>query len=143
MTRKRRNIVLWVVGSLAAVSLVAATPGLIGLAKQWRIVKQDFRDYGQALVDQRYADAYRMAGPQFQEATSFDAFVAQQRRLIEKYGQLKAVNEETMNVKTYRRPPGGVTIITASLDFGSRTVRFTYEFHLEGDRWALYGYKQL
>jgi hypothetical protein len=133
-------LILFVAVMLAA--LVYAIPHFVRLSRETPEVSRAFAGYGAALVDQRYADAYRLGGQSFADALTYDQFVEQQHELQERFGRLKSVHPVGYNVSGKGDPYLWSAVIAADYVFEKRTLRFDVSFRKENDQWMLYGYRE-
>ncbi len=143
LKRRYKKILLGVLGAWALISLVATAPGMIELWRQKKVVERAFSGYAAALVNEKFEEAYGYCGKDFREATPFEAFVSQQRALRSKFGTLKLVKQEGIEVSGRGSPTRWRAVINAGLEYETKTLGFTYEFRFEDGHWTLLGYKQM
>jgi hypothetical protein len=141
--RSYKKILLGVLGLLAIVSVIAAGPQLLKLWREKNAVERVFSDYSSALVSGKFEDAYSLCGADFRGVTSLDVFAAQQKDLVSRFGNLKTVKQEGIEVTVNGSPARWTAVVNAGFQYESKTIGFEYSFSYDGVRWTLSGYKQL
>jgi hypothetical protein len=135
---KRGYKVLLVLLCLALFAMVATLPELIAAWPERRVVRQTFSNYADALVEQKFVEAYGYQSPEFQETISLDSFVKYQRDVQAKFGILQSVKQEGMTVQKWRSPSRWKASIVADFQYANARVRFTFELHRENGRWSIF-----
>jgi hypothetical protein len=135
---KRRYKILLVLLCVWLFAMLATLPELIAVWPERTAVRQAFSDYADALVHQKFEEAYKYQSPEFQERVSFDSFVQYQRDVQAKFGALKSVKQEGMAVQKWRKPSRWGATILADLQYEKAKVRVTFELHRENGRWTIF-----
>jgi hypothetical protein len=135
---KRSYRVLLVLFCLALFAMIATLPELIAVWPERRVVRQTFSNYADALVKQKFDEAYRYQSPEFQETISLDSFVKYQREVQAKFGVLQSVKQAGMTVQKWRGPSRWRASIVADFQYANARVRFTFELHRENGRWTIF-----
>jgi hypothetical protein len=135
---KRRYKILLVIFFIWLFAMAATLPELIAVWPERGIVRQTFSNYADALVNQKFEEAYRYQSPEFQATVSFDSFVKYQHDVQAKFGVLKSVKQEGMTVQKFRNPSRWRASVVADFLYERAKVRFTFELHRENDRWTIF-----
>ena len=134
----RRYKVVWVLLCLGLFAMTATLPELIAVWPERRVVRQAFSNYADALINQKFEEAYGYQSPEFQETVSFGSFVKYQHDLQAKFGALKSVKQEGMTVQKWRSPGRWRSSIVADFQYANAKVRFTFELHRDNGRWTIF-----
>jgi hypothetical protein len=118
--------------------MIAFLPEIIAVWPERTIVQQTFSNYANALVNQNFEEAYGYQSPEFQERITFDSFVQYEHAAQAKFGVLKSVREEGMNVQKWRNPSRWRASIIADFQYEKAVVRFTFELHRDNGRWTIF-----
>jgi hypothetical protein len=121
--------------------MIAFLPEIIAVWPERTIVQRTFSNYANALVNQNFEEAYGYQSPEFQERITFDSFVQYERAAQAKFGVLKSVREEGMNVQKWRNPSRWRASIIADFQYERAVVRFTFELHRDNGRWTIFSSK--
>jgi hypothetical protein len=135
---KTRYRVLLALVSVWLFALLATLPELIAVSPERTAVRKTFSNYADALVNQKFDEAYGYQSPEFQETVSFDSFVKYQRDVQAKFGVLKSVKQEGMTVQKRRSPSRWKASIVSDFQYENAKVRFRFELHRENDRWTIF-----
>jgi hypothetical protein len=135
---KRRYKILVVIVGVWLFAMAATLPELTAVWPERKIVRQTFSNYADALVHQKFEEAYGYHDPEFQERVTLDSFVKYQRDVQARFGVLKAVQQEGMTVQKWRNPSRWRASIKADFLYEKATVRFTFELHREINRWTIF-----
>ncbi|MGD0790262.1 MAG: hypothetical protein ABR920_00710 [Terriglobales bacterium] len=135
---KTRYKVLLVLACVWLFAMIATLPELIAVWPERTAVRQTFSNYADALVNQKFEEAYRYQSPEFQATTSFDRFVQYQHDVQAKFGVLKSVKQEGMTVQKWRSPSRWKASIVSDFQYANAKVRFTFELHRENGRWTIF-----
>ena len=99
---------------------------------------QTFSSYGNALVHQKFEEAYGYYSPEFQERISLTSFVQYEHDVQAKFGALRSVHEQGMTVQKWRSPSRWRATIKADFQYERAKVRFNFELHRDNDRWMIF-----
>jgi hypothetical protein len=135
---KRRYKILLVIGGIWLFAMIATLPELTAVWPERKIVRQTFSSYAEALVNQRFEEAYGYQSPEFQERVSFDSFVQYQQDVQAKFGVLKSVQQRGMSVQKWRNPIRWRASIKADFQYEKAKARFTFELHRNNGRWTVF-----
>jgi hypothetical protein len=127
--------------ALWLVVMVILSPRFIEGRHQKQSMDRVFSKYTQALVEQRWDDAYLLSSADFRARTSSQAFVGQHEKLLQNYGKLQFVKQGETVVEGRGSPPRWVAEIHADLRYESKSVSLVYWFRAEGEQWRLVGYR--
>jgi len=135
---KRRYKILLVIVCVWLFAMIATLPELIAVWPERRVVRQTFSSYADALVNQKFEEAYGYQSPDFQERVTFDSFVQYQRDVQAKFGALRSVQQEGMTVQKWRSPSRWRASIVADFQYEKAKVRFTFELNRDNGRWTIF-----
>src|SRR5690348_5757627 len=137
----RSKIVLWVIGAVWIAAMLALIPRFVSISDDTSSVEHVFSDYGTALVNHRFQDAYRLCSSSFQSAMPYDQFVRFQNKLETQYGKLESVDRKAL--KVHCDGSGCSAALSASLAYQTKTVRYRFVLYKDGGRWVIFGGEQL
>src|SRR5712692_9555412 len=123
MLKRRYKILLWIVG-IWAFAMVLNGPGMLRACQQKKAVNQTFSAYATALVSKQFEEAYRYCSRDFQEATSFQAFVSLHQELQSRYGNLNSVKQKGSVVEGRGSPARWAAVIKADHMYQAKSIRF-------------------
>jgi hypothetical protein len=135
---KRRYKILLVIVGVWLFAMIATWPELTAVWPERKVVRQTFSSYADALVKQKFEEAYGYQSPEFQERVTLDSFVQYQHDVQAKFGILKSVQQEGMNVQKWRNPSRWRASIKADFRYERARLRFTFELHRENGRWTIF-----
>jgi|SRR5580698_5635390 hypothetical protein len=135
---KRPYQILLVAVGIMIFALIGTLPELIAAWPERKLVSQTFSSYSNALVDQRFEEAYGYQSPEFKDQVSFASFVQYQRDVQAKFGTLRSVQPIGMTVQKWRNPSRWRASITADFQYEKARVRVAFELHREGGRWTIF-----
>lgn len=135
---KRRYKILLVIVCVWLFAMIATLPELIAVWPERKIVCETFSSYADALVNQKFEEAYGYQSPEFQERVTFDSFVQYQQDVQAKFGVLKSVRQQGMSVQKWRNPSRWRASIKADFQYEKAKVRFTFELHRDNGRWTIF-----
>jgi hypothetical protein len=136
---KKSYKILLVVAGIWLFAMVATLPELTAVWPERKVVRQTFSSYADALVNQKFEDAYGSQSPEFQERVTLASFVQYQHDVQAKFGVLKSVHEEGMTVQKWRNPSRWRASIKADFQYERAKVRFNFELHRDdGARWTIF-----
>lgn len=121
--------------------MIAMLPELIAIWPERAIVQQTFSTYADALVNQKFEEAYGYQSPEFQERITLASFVQYERDVQAKFGVLKSVRQEGMTVRKWRNPSRWRASIIADFQYEKAKMRFTFELHRDNGRWTIFSSK--
>jgi hypothetical protein len=135
---KTRYRVLLVLACVWLFAMLATLPELIAVWPERAVVRRTFSNYSDALVNQKFEEAYRYDSPEFQERISLDHFVQYQRDIQAKFGVLRSVKQRGMSVQKWRNPSRWKASIVADFEYAKAKVKFTFELHRAEGRWTIF-----
>jgi hypothetical protein len=135
---KRRYKILLVIVGIWLVAVIATLPELTAVWPERKVVRQTFSTYADALVNQKFEEAYGYHSPEFQERITLASFVQYQHDVQAKFGALKAVQQEGMTVRKWRNPSRWRASIKTDFRYEKAKVRFNFELHRENGRWTIF-----
>jgi hypothetical protein len=135
---KTRYKVLFLLACVWLFAMIATLPELIAVWPERTVVRKTFSNYADALVNQKFEEAYAYQSQEFQATTSFDSFVRYQHDVQAKLGVLKSVKQEGMTVQKWRSPSRWKASIVSDFQYANAKVRFTFELHRENGRWRIF-----
>jgi len=135
---KTRYKVLLVLACVWLFAMLATLPELIAVWPERAVVRQTFSNYADALVNQKFEEAYRYGSPEFQERISLDSFLGYQREVQAKFGVLRSVKQRGMTVQKSRNPDRWRALIVADFQYAKAQARFTFELHRDNGRWTIF-----
>ena len=94
--------ILLVIVGVGIVAMIATLPELRAVWPERKVVQQTFSSYADALVKQKFEEAYGYQSPEFQERVTLASFVQYQHDIQAKFGSLKSVQQEGMSVERWR-----------------------------------------
>jgi PAS domain-containing protein len=118
-------------------AMIGTLPELVTVWPERTAVRQTFSNYADALVNQKFEEAYGYQSREFQGAISFDDFVRYQRETQAKFGALKSVEQRGMTVRKWRGPSRWRATVVSDFQYTNGRVRYTFELHRENDRWTI------
>jgi hypothetical protein len=136
--KMRYKVLLLLLCCVWLFAMIATLPELIEVWPERKVVQQTFSTYAEALVNQRFEEAYGYQSREFQETISFDSFVQYQRDVQAKFGVLKSVTQRGMTVRKLRTPSRWRATIVADFQYERARTSFTFELHRENDRWKVF-----
>ena len=101
---KRNYKILLVIVCIWLFAMAATLPELIAVWPERKVVRQTFSSYGDALINQKFEEAYGYYSPEFQERISLTSFVQYEHDVQAKFGALRSVHEQGMTVQKWRNP---------------------------------------
>jgi hypothetical protein len=134
---KRHKILLVTVG-IWLFAMIATLPELPAVWPERKVVRRTFSSYADALVNQKFDEAYGYQSPEFQERVTLDSFVQYQHDVQAKFGVLKSVQQEGMTVQKWRNPSRWKASIKADFQYEKARVGFTFELHRDDGRWTIF-----
>jgi hypothetical protein len=135
---KRRYKILLVLGGIWLFAMIATLPELTAVWPERKVVRQTFNNYAEALINQKFEEAYRYQSQEFQERVTLASFLQYQRDVQAKYGLLKSVQQEGMSVQKWRNPSRWRASIKADFQYEKAKVRFNFEMHRDNGRWTIF-----
>ena len=135
---KRPYKALLVVVSVWIFSMLGTLPELTAVWPERKPVRQTFSSYADALVKQKYEEAYGYQSPEFQERVTLASFTQYQHDLQAKFGILRSVQQESMTVQKWRNPSRWRSSIKADFQYERARVRFSFELHRDSGRWTIF-----
>jgi hypothetical protein len=127
-----------VIAGIWLFAMISALPELTAVWPERKVVRQIFSSYADALVKQKFEEAYGYQSPEFQARVTLDSFVEYQHEVQAKFGILKSVQQEGMTVQKWRNPSRWKASINADFQYERSRVRFTFELHRDNGRWAIF-----
>jgi hypothetical protein len=125
-----------------AVAVVYNFPGQIETYRQKRGLEKTFRDYSRAVESRDYSGAYAYGDSLFKAAIGPQAFAAQQSAFESQLGALKSVREGGLYLHGHGSPMQWVGMVEEVRDYDRGKMHLVCEFHLEDERWQIFGCKQ-
>jgi hypothetical protein len=135
---KRRYKILLVLGGIWLFAMIATLPELTAVWPERKVVRQTFNSYSDALINQKFEEAYGYQSPEFQERVTLASFVQYQHDVQAKYGILKSVRERGMTVRKWRNPSRWRASVNADFQYERANVRFSFELHRDNGRWTIF-----
>ena len=122
--------------------MLVLSPRFIAARRESKNLDRTFSEYTDALVGQRYDDAYERCRSDFRSAMSYDQFVALYQSLQQEFGPLKSARRMASEVHASGTPILWRAVIDADLVYEKKNVPFEFIFHKEHDSWVLFGTEQ-
>ena len=135
---RRRYKILLVLGGIWLFAMIATLPELTAVWPERKVVRQTFNSYADALINQKFEEAYGYQSPEFQERVTLASFLHYQRDVQAKYGILKSVQERGMTVRKWRSPSSWRASVSADFQYERAKVRFSFELHRDNGRWTIF-----
>jgi len=135
--KKRYKILLVVVG-IWLFAMIATLPELTAVWPERKVVRQTFSSYADALINQKFEEAYGYHSLEFQERVTLASFIQYQHDVQAKFGVLKSVHEEGMTVQKWRTPSRWSASIKADFQYEKAKVRFNFEMHRDNGHWTIF-----
>jgi hypothetical protein len=135
---KRRSTILLVLGGLFLFAMIATLPELVAVWPERKVVKETFSGYTEALISQRFEEAYAYHSPEFQERVTLASFIQYQHDVRGKFGVLKSVDETGMTVQKWRNPSRWKASVQADFHYERAKVRFSFVLHRDNGRWTVF-----
>jgi hypothetical protein len=135
---KTRYKILLVLGGIWLFAMIATLPELAAVWPERKVVRQTFNSYAEALINQKFEEAYGYQSQEFQERVTLASFLQYQRDVQAKYGLLKSVQQEGMSVQKWRNPSRWRASIKADFQYEKAKVRFNFEMHRDNGRWTIF-----
>ncbi len=135
---KRRYKILLVIVSISLFAIIATLPELTAVWPERKVVRQTFSSYADALVHQKFEEAYGYHSPEFQERINFTSFIQYQHDVQAKFGALRAVQQQGMTVQKWRNPSRWRATIRANFLYEKARVRVNFELHRDNGRWTIF-----
>jgi hypothetical protein len=135
---KTRYTILLVIVGIWLFAMIATFPELTAVWPERKVVRQSFSTYADALVNQKFEEAYGYQSPEFQERVTLAHFVQYQHEVQAKFGILKSVQVQGMTVQKLRNPSRWRASINADFQYEKAKVRFTFELHRDSSRWTIF-----
>lgn len=136
---KRRYKILLVLGGISLFAMIATLPELTAAWPQRKIVRQTFNGYADALIKQKFEEAYDYQSPEFRDRVTLASFVQYQHDVQAKFGVLKSVEEDGMTIQKWRNPNRWRASIKADFRYEKAEVRFNFELHRDdAGRWTIF-----
>src|SRR5690242_13447394 len=101
---KRPYKILLVVVGIWIFAILTTLPELTAVWPERKVVRQTFSSYADALIKQKYEEAYGYQSPEFQERVTLASFTQYQHDIEAKFGILRSVQQESMTVQKWRNP---------------------------------------
>jgi hypothetical protein len=139
----RVKTAIWVIGAVWLIAMLALIPRFVSVHRDTQKVEETFADYGSALVNHRFEDAYRLCDSSFRNATPYDKFVDINENLESQYGRLESVNRQGLEVRCGGDTFACTAIINSELIFQNKTLKYKFVLHKEDGRWTLFGGEEL
>ncbi len=137
---KKRHKVFLALAVFWLVFMAAMSPWLTQAWHYRKEVDLVFASYTDAVKNQKWKEAYQFSTDEFRTATSFEAFVDQQRELG-KRGAIQAVTRGKTVVRRTGTPPRWIAELHADIRYPSDTAHMVYWFYREEEGWKLEGYR--
>jgi len=102
-----------------------------------------FRRYSDAIRVRDFATAYSIGSQEFRDALSEPDFAAGQQLLEAKWGKLMSSETEAFSFVGHGDPVEWTAKVRERRHYEHGDVHLLYEFHSNGGRWELFGYKEI
>ena len=140
---KRWQKIFLILAGIWVAGVVLTAPLIVRGVREWRAVEQKFDDFSQALVEERYEDAYEYCGTGFRSTTPYEVFIEHQEILAKRHGELKAIHGKGTTLSIKESEADWAAVIKADFEFEKATRRVILEWHHEGGRWVVFGFKEM
>jgi hypothetical protein len=142
MTPKKRKAAK-IIGAGVVLILLITSPLMWRAVRQTREFNRAFQAYSLNLRSGNLEAAYSLADPDFKAATSYADFLQIHRSLVDKFGELAAVTQQSAVVEGQGSPADWLAVTKARLQFQRGAVEFKYSFHFTDGTWKLHGFERV
>ena len=139
----RTRKVLIVVVAIWVIAIIALTPLFVAAHREKRNLDQAFNEYTGSLINQQFDQAYAEAGPEFHDAVSFADFETTYKSLEDKYGPLLSAKRGAYEMKGAGTPTRWSAVVDGNLNYATKTLKFEFVFHKDGESWILFSMHEM
>ena len=118
-------------------------PFLIAAIKHKVDVDRSFNELSNALISKNYEQAYNMTGDSFRSTTESATFTSYFSDFEKKFGKLISIERINDNISKSGVSSNWIARIESDLHFEKNDIEVLFEYHLENDKWVIFGMKQL
>ena len=137
---RRPYIVLTAIIAVGISAVIATLPEIMAAWPERKAVQETFSRYAEALVQQRFEDAYRYQSREFRERVTLESFLKYQHDVQDKFGLLKTVEQQGITVEKWKNQDRWRASVNANFRFERATAKFTFELHRDDGRWTIFSF---